>query len=43
VAVSQAVPSGWQDTYVAVALDPMTGQLWWAWQNKGFWYRALGP
>ena len=21
-------------TYVAVALDPMTGQLWWAWQEN---------
>ncbi len=32
VAVSQAVPIGWKYTHVAVALDPMTGRLWWAWQ-----------
>ena len=32
VAVSQAVPSGWQYTYVAVARDPMPGRLWWSWQ-----------
>ena len=32
VAVSQAVQIGWKYIYVAVALDPMTGRLWWAWQ-----------
>ena len=32
VAVSQAVQIGWKYTYVAVAVDPMTGRLWWAWQ-----------
>ncbi|MYA03723.1 MAG: hypothetical protein F4Y37_03815 [Caldilineaceae bacterium SB0664_bin_22] len=34
VAVSQAVPIGWSYLYVAVALDPRTGQLWWAWQKN---------
>ena len=34
VAVCQAVPSGWQYTYVTVAIDPMTGRLWWAWQKN---------
>ena len=31
-AVSRAVHIGRRYTYVAVAFDPMTGQLWWAWQ-----------
>ncbi len=30
VAVSREVPSGRSCLYVAVALDPMTEQLWWA-------------
>ncbi len=34
VAVSQEVPSGWSYTYVAVALDPRTGRLWWTWQKN---------
>lgn len=34
VAVSQEVQIGWKYTYVAVALDPMTGQLWWTWQKN---------
>ena len=34
VPVSQAVPMGWPYTYVAVALDPLTGQLWWQWQKN---------
>ena len=34
VAVTQAVPIGWKYTYVAVALDPLTGRLWWAWQKN---------
>ena len=33
-AVAQAVQVGWQYTYVAVAIDPMTGRLWWAWQQN---------
>ena len=31
-AVSREVQIGRSYTYVAVALDPVTGQLWWAWQ-----------
>ena len=34
VAVSQAVQINRQYTYVAVAIDPMTGRLWWAWQQN---------
>ncbi|MCY3660473.1 MAG: transposase [Caldilineaceae bacterium] len=34
VAVSQAVQIGWKYLYVAVAIDPMTGRLWWAWQKN---------
>ena len=34
VAVSQEVQIGWSYTYVAVALDPMTGRLWWTWQKN---------
>ncbi len=34
VAVTQAVQIGWKYTYVAVALDPLTGRLWWAWQKN---------
>ena len=33
-AVSQEVRTGWKYTYVAVAIDPLTGQLWWAWQKN---------
>ena len=33
-AVSQAVQIGWKYTHVAVAIDPMTGRLWWAWQDN---------
>jgi len=49
VAVSQAVQIGWKYIYVAVALDPMTGRLWWAWQAKyegrgdGLHLANLGP
>ncbi len=32
VAVSQEMQINRSYTYVAVALDPMTGQLWWTWQ-----------
>jgi len=32
VAVAQAVQIGWKYLYVAVAIDPLTGRLWWAWQ-----------
>ena len=34
VAVTQAVQFARKYTYVAVALDPMTGRLWWAWQKN---------
>ena len=34
VAVSREVQIGRSYLYVAVALDPMTGQLWWAWQQN---------
>ena len=34
VAVSQEVQIGWKYLYVAVALDPLTGRLWWAWQKN---------
>ena len=34
VAVARAVPSGWSCLYVAVALDPRRGRLWWAWQKN---------
>ena len=34
VPVSQAVQMGWSYFYVAVALDPRTGRLWWAWQKN---------
>lgn len=34
VAVAQAVQIGWQYLYVAVALDPRTGRLWWTWQQN---------
>ncbi len=34
MAVSQEVQIGWQYTYVAVALDPRTGRLWWTWQQN---------
>jgi hypothetical protein len=34
VAVSREVQIGRRYTYVAVALDPMTGRLWWAWQES---------
>ena len=34
VAVSQAVQFARQYIYVAVALDPRTGRLWWAWQKN---------
>ena len=34
VLVSQAVQIGWSYLYVAVALDPRTGPLWWAWQKN---------
>ena len=34
VAVTQAVQFARQYTYVAVAIDPRTGQLWWAWQDS---------
>ena len=46
VAVSQTVPIGWKHLYVAVALDPMTGRLWWAWQQNmkgGEMARIGGP
>ena len=33
-AVSQAVQTGWKYTYVAVAIDPLTGGLWWSWQKN---------
>lgn len=33
-AVSREVQIGRRYTYVAVALDPRTGQLWWAWQQN---------
>ena len=33
-AVSQEVQMGWKYTYVAVAIDPLTGRLWWAWQDS---------
>ena len=33
-AVSQDVQMGWKYTYVAVAIDPLTGRLWWAWQQN---------
>ena len=33
-AVSQAVQMGWKYTYVAVAIDPLTGRLWWVWQKN---------
>ena len=32
MAVTQAVQMGWKYLYVAVAINPLTGQLWWAWQ-----------
>ncbi len=32
VAVSREIQIGRSYLYVAVALDPMTGRLWWAWQ-----------
>ena len=25
---------GWKYTHVAVAIDPLTGRLWWAWQKN---------
>ena len=34
VAVSQEVQIGRSYLYVAVVLDPMTGRLWWAWQQN---------
>ena len=34
VAVSQAVQFARKYTHVAVAIDPMTGRLWWAWQKN---------
>ena len=34
VEVRQAVQFSRQYTYVAVALDPLTGRLWWAWQKN---------
>ena len=34
VAVRQAVQCSRQYTCVAVAIDPMTGRLWWAWQQS---------
>ncbi len=34
VAVRQAVQYSRVYTYVAVALDPLTGRLWWAWQEN---------
>ena len=34
VAVAQAVQIGWKYIHVAVALDPLTGRLWWAWQKN---------
>ena len=34
MAVSQEVPIGWSYLFVAVALDPRTGRLWWAWQKN---------
>ena len=34
VAVSQAVQFARKYIYVAVAIDPMTGRLWWAWQKN---------
>ena len=34
VPVCQAVQIGWSYIHVAVALDPRTGQLWWAWQKN---------
>ena len=32
--VVQAVQIGWKYTYVAVALDPLRGRLWWQWQQN---------
>ncbi|MCY4520824.1 MAG: hypothetical protein OXC13_08590, partial [Caldilineaceae bacterium] len=34
VAVSREVQIGRSYLYVAVALDPVTGWLWWAWQQN---------
>ena len=34
VPVPQAVQIGWKYPYGAVALDPMTGRLWWQWQQN---------
>ena len=34
VAVSREIQIGRSYLYVAVALDPMTGRLWWAWQQN---------
>ena len=31
VAVSREIQIGRSYTYVAVVIDPLTGQLWWAW------------
>ena len=28
------MPIGWKYTYVTVAIDPLTGRLWWAWQKN---------
>ena len=33
-AVSQEVQMGWKYTYLAVAIDPRTGRLWWEWQEN---------
>ena len=33
-AVSQTVQIGWKYIHVAVAIDPRTGRLWWAWQKN---------
>ena len=30
----RGVPTGWSYLYLAVALDPRTGQLWWPWPKN---------